>query len=151
MKLKKIFDASDRARELGQNSYVELIKYFISYRRQMILKALRMSKAKRRDFYIPEWNGGVDREAPPLIAYINGGRWLAACDKCSNIEFADRKEDYVFCHVCGNGNGRARVVLFPSDIKAAEKAALLRSPQLEFEVLNTQQAAQFCPSVEWYP
>lgn len=153
MKLEKIYDGDDRAKELGAAEYDALIREWTDKQVRAVKSSMRMDEAKKRDALakIPVWNGTVDAEAAPLKAYINGGRWLVRCD-CGGVEMPSRTKGYFFCHECGNdGKGSARRVEFPRDINKVEAQVLKASPAIEQGDMNSQRAAMLYPTVRWEP
>ena len=124
MKQTKIFDAVDRANELGFSSYDELIIGFS----RMVVQKLKLTGLNIQAEKMKLWNKAIYEQAEPAAAYINGGRWLAKCPVCSNIEHVTPLHPYLFCHECTNEDIRqaARPVLFPQseEIKKIEEALL---------------------------
>ena len=68
--------------------------------------------------YVPE----LDAEAAPVVAFINHGRWVGACDVCGSAEFVDPLEPTFWCLNCGNESvaGRLRPVVFPKGVEYIE-------------------------------
>lgn len=149
----RIFDGLDRAREMGLETYRDLIRFWTEEKRKAVRQSLRWSQAKVRDALarVRDWSGGVDEAATPVIAYIDGGRWSARCE-CGNREYVTSADPIFFCHECGNREfaQQARRVYFPEHHKQIEKE-LLKRP-VPFEILNTQDAASVHPTLrlDWY-
>jgi hypothetical protein len=145
MKLTKIFDGTDRAREEEVADFPTLIRHYINLQRKYLGSSLKMSRAVLRHSVVREWDGNTESDKS-LNAYINGARWLVNC-WCGNIEYASREHDFIFCHACGD----VSKVVFPESMQVVEKDALSLAPDLDFEITNSQLAAKYCPLVSWEP
>ena len=125
MKLTKIFDANDRAKELGVKDHRDLIHHWTEAKRSTLEienpfhpagteeQTRRAIKARQ----IVGWNSQIDTKAPSAIAYINGGRWLAECPVCGCLEYVTPNDPIFYCHSCWNADIKyfARPVVFPSN------------------------------------
>jgi len=70
----------------------------------------------------------VDREAAPVAARVNHGRWIAECPACAGgAEMVDPAEPILFCMNCGNRDigGAYRAVAFPGPAMMAAIEELL--------------------------
>ncbi len=109
----KIFDGTDRAKELGFETFDELIIGFSNMMIEKLMHAgLKIEAAK-----VKRWNGSSNESASPAIAYINGGRWLGTCPICGSTEYVASIRPILFCHTCHNDDIQqaARPVVFPPE------------------------------------
>ena len=145
----RIYDANDKAKEEGQvtNPSIVDVRSRIVYWSRLVGKP---------------WNGKTCG-GPAVTGYIDGGRWLAACE-CGNIEYVTAEDAIFFCHGCGNtAQGfQARPVIFPKDDERGKiEAALLERPIIVDEgsfvsQFGTQRAAAAQAEIaglrrEWRP
>ena len=169
MKLTKIFDANDRAKELGVKDHRTLIRALTGLQRESIKRpnpfhsegAEQHTRQIIKAMQIEDWNGRTNDKVAPAIAYINGGRWLAECPVCGCLEYVTPNDPIFYCHSCWNADIKyfARPVVFPSnsDRKEIESALLQREMTLpqktSGKIDNTQDAARATGSIrlDWYP
>lgn len=66
---------------------------------------------------------------PPLLAYVNDGRWVVRCE-CGSAQLASRNDHRYFCLRCWNASveRRWRRVEWPSEPAAIEAVLLARPP-----------------------
>jgi hypothetical protein len=126
-----ILDGTDRAREIGFDTYEELV----------------LKWAKKAD---APWNG-IRGEVMPVQAYVNGYRWLAKCE-CGNIFYVTPDDTFFYCFECGNAstNGNSRPVTFPDENKRMKISRLLEQrPVLvkKKRMKPTQQQASAIPEI----
>ncbi len=124
----KILDGDDRARELNKPDFSALLK------------------EPPAGLGWKAWNGQM-ADVVAVRAYINGGRWLAACPDCGSVFYVTPRLPVHFCPSCGNAEagGGAAPVLFPEDREYIEKI-LMRRPVYEHEQRSaTQRAAASVP------
>lgn len=116
----KILDGLDRAKELG----------FETYRQMVESSALRAGRP---------WNGKVGKKK--VEARIDWGRWLVDCP-CGGAALVTAEEPFTYCTNCGNGyvGGEALTVVFPPD-RAEIEAELLLRPMYEVVGAPPTQAA----------
>lgn len=101
-----ILDGTDRAREVGFDTYEQLV----------------IKWSKKAD---SPWNR-IRGNVMPVSAYVNGYRWLAKCE-CGNIFFVTPDDPFFYCFECGNDavNGNSRPVTFPNEDRRRKIAKLL--------------------------
>jgi hypothetical protein len=70
---------------------------------------------------------GYNKDAAPLIAFVNQGRWLVECRDCSGSEYA-WEEGWFMCRSCWNSavGSQYRPAVFPKDRAKIEGALVLR-------------------------
>lgn len=107
----KIFDANDRAKELG----------FPDHRAMFVSFAQRNRK---------RWTGKIAQRE--VFAYVAEGRWLADCAACREPAYVTPSDPIHFCAVCGNAylSSHAARVVFPEN-RAEIEAALLERPAVQ--------------------
>lgn len=132
MRQTKIFNGTDRARELGFDSFDELITGFST----MLIAKLMQSGLKSKAGKVKLWDGSVNEAALSAIAYINGGRWLATCPVCWSTEHVAPDRPILFCHTCHNEDIKqaARPVAFPADRLQIEQTLLQNELELPNEL-----------------
>lgn len=69
--------------------------------------------------------------APPIVAYVNEGRWVADCPLCNGAEWVDLRDPRFFCQSCFNadaGGGFLPVEVPDPEERAEIDTALSRRP-----------------------
>ena len=129
----KILDGNDKAKEMGFAGY-----------RDFLQNAHRMFPMQLRTRMLV-WTGNVC--ASPVEAFINAGRWLAACE-CTGVEYVTPDDPIFFCHQCGNAahSGSARPVKFPDKREKIEELLLARRVKTQGRTA-TEQAFNARPMV----
>jgi len=115
MKLEKIIDAKDKAREENYNSIRERIEQLaIAHNYRVAITS-------------------VDKSCP-VLAVVNYGRWIAQCE-CGGAEYVALSDPVFFCCSCGNASvdGKLRMVIFPS---------IEEIQQIEAEILKVEIDAE---------
>ena len=113
----KIYTATDRAKELGFSTYLEML--------EGILK-IKISR---------------DICDEHVVAFVDKGRWIAKCDKCPSHGYVCEEEGF-FCAGCRNAahNGKLRPVLFPTNKGEIEEELLKRKVNYPAGMFGTQAA-----------
>ena len=104
----KIFDANDRAKELGFMNNRAMFAAFAKINRK-------------------QWTGKIGTAS--VLAYVAEGRWLADCPACREAAYVTPFDPIHFCAQCGNAysNGDAARVIFPKNSAEIEAALLERA------------------------
>jgi len=79
------------------------------------------------------WNGMIDKDADPVLAWIDFERWVCSCPdpNCDGLELVCLEEPFFFCLSCGNFaiDGLAYPVEFPSQVEREQLySELLKRP-----------------------
>ncbi len=121
--MNRLISARDLAERYGKATTTELILWLAE-------------RSRQRGRFRVMWDG-VHVGGPPVIAYVDFGRWAAQCE-CGQGSYVDPESPFLFCPRCGNGNtGLARLVIFPPD----EKRRMLEQLLMERPVIENQEAA----------
>jgi len=130
----KIFDANDRAKELGFADHRDMFMRFAQRNRH-------------------RWNGKIEQR--DVFAYVAEGRWLADCPACREPAYVTPRDPIHFCAACGNAylaHAAARVV-FPENRLEIEAALLERAavPTLGLQQTVALPADMRTPARNWRP
>lgn len=92
----------------------------------------------------------VEGEAPPVVARVDFGRWLADCE-CGGAELIDPADPFFYCYSCGNfaHGGIIRPVIVPDGgVRDRIEALLLQRPVKTQRGRNAlERAAMAVPAI----
>lgn len=84
-------------------------------------------EASRRQNIYPNWH--LDKNLPPLYAFVEHSTWVWQCLDCSHLWWAEPTFPRAWCPKCGNigSAGFSRLIVFPQERNKIERLLKCRT------------------------